>query len=114
MELFGPILGPAFAKNQAARILLIRALDHFSRKEIREGTRLLKGIQEYCTNADDMAAWIFFMALRFGMLGERQKMLEWRKRAKQYNHRLCWSYLELAMENYTGGNFQKAKTDNGN
>ena len=41
-QAFGPILEPAFAENPQARILLINALNHISRREIQRGMELLK------------------------------------------------------------------------
>lgn len=41
-QAFGPILEPAFDENQEARVLLIDALNHISRREVKQGMELLK------------------------------------------------------------------------
>ena len=41
-QAFGPILEPAFQENPQVRILLINALNHISRREVKRGMELLK------------------------------------------------------------------------
>ena len=60
-QAFGPILEPAFAENKQVRILVINALNHISRREVRRGMELLKEIQPHCVYDEDKAAWAFFV-----------------------------------------------------
>ena len=46
MQAFGPILEPAFAENPQVRIILINALNHISRREVKRGMELLKEIHQ--------------------------------------------------------------------
>lgn len=58
-QAFGPILEPAFEENQEARILLIDALNHISRREVKQGMELLKKLAPFCAYDEDRAAWAF-------------------------------------------------------
>ena len=53
-QAFGPILEPAFAENQQVRILVINALNHISRRDIKRGMELLKEIQPQDMDEDDV------------------------------------------------------------
>ena len=77
----GPILEPAFAENQQERILLINALNHISRREVKRGMELLKEIGQYCVYDEDRAAWAFFVGLCFEMGGAKEQMLQWYEKA---------------------------------
>ena len=65
-QAFGPILEPAFEENQEARVLLIDALNHISRREVKQGMELLKKLAPFCAYDEDRAAWAFFTGLCFG------------------------------------------------
>ena len=68
-QAFGPILEPAFVENQQVRILLINALNHISRRDVKRGMELLKEIHPHCIYDEDKAAWAFFVGLCFEMGG---------------------------------------------
>ena len=76
-QAFGPILEPAFEENQEARVLLIDALNHISRREVKRGMELLKKLAPFCAYDEDRAAWAFFTGLCFEMAGAREQMLQW-------------------------------------
>lgn len=108
-QAFGPILEPAFAENPQVRILLINALNHISRRNIKRGMELLKEIHQYCIYDEDMAAWTFFVGLCFEMGGARDQMLQWYERAGQIGHRFYLPYLKLAKAAHSAGQFEKAR-----
>lgn len=108
-QAFGPILEPAFAENQQVRIILINALNHISRRDIKRGMELLKEIVPYCIYDEDKAAWAFFVGLCFEMSGAREQMLEWYEKAGQIGHRFYLPYLKLAKAAHSAAQFEKAK-----
>ncbi len=108
-QAFGPILEPAFAENQQVRILLINALNHISRREVKRGMELLKELQPHCIYDEDKAAWAFFVGLCFEMGGAREQMLEWYEKAGEIGHRFYLPYLKLAKAAHSAAQFEKAK-----
>ena len=108
-QAFGPILEPAFAENQQVRILVINALNHISRREVKEGMKLLKEILPYCVYDEDKAAWAFFVGLCFEMGGAQNQMLEWYEKAGQIGHRFYLPYLKLAKAAHATAQFDIAK-----
>ena len=108
-QAFGPILEPAFVENQQVRVLLIQALNHISRREVKRGMELLKEIHPHCIYDEDKAAWAFFVGLCFEMGGAREQMLEWYEKAGKIGHRFYLSYLKLAKAAHTAGQFERAK-----
>lgn len=108
-QAFGPILEPAFEENPQVRILLINALNHISRREIKRGMELLKEIHPYCIYDEDRAAWTFFVGLCFEMAGAREQMLQWYADAGKYDHRFYLPYLKLAKAAHSEAQFEKAK-----
>lgn len=108
-QAFGPILEPAFVENQQVRILLINALNHISRREIRRGMELLKEIHPHCIYDEDKAAWSFFVGLCFEMGGGKEQMLEWYEKAGQIGHRFYLPYLKLAKAAHAAAQLEKAK-----
>ena len=108
-QAFGPILEPAFAENQQVRILLINALNHISRREIKRGMELLKEIHPHCIYDEDKAAWAFFVGLCFEMGGAQKQMLEWYDKAGEIGHRFYLPYLKLAKAAHSAAQFEKAK-----
>ena len=109
-QAFGPILEPAFVENQQVRILLINALNHISRREVKRGMELLKEIHPHCIYEEDKAAWAFFVGLCFEMGGAKDQMLEWYEKAGKIGHRFYLPYLKLAKAAYSAAQFEKAKT----
>ncbi len=55
MRAFGPLLEPAFADNQIARVYLCNALNHISRREVERGCALLDKIAPSAQNDADRA-----------------------------------------------------------
>ena len=108
-QAFGPILESAFVENQQVRILLINALNHISRREIKRGMEILKEIKQYCIYDEDKAAWTFFVGLGFEMGGAKEQMLQWYADAGKYNHRFYLPYLKLAKAAHSAAQFEKAK-----
>lgn len=108
-QAFGPILEPAFAENPQVRILLINALNHISRRDIKRGMELLKELHPHCIYDEDKAAWAFFVGLCFEMGGARKQMLEWYEKAGQIGHRFYLPYLKLAKAAHTAAQLEKAK-----
>ncbi len=107
-QAFGPILEPAFQENPQVRIILINALNHISRREVKRGMELLKQIKEFCIYDEDKAAWTFFVGLCYEMGGAREQMLQWYADAGKYAHRFYLPYMKLAKAAYTRQDFAKA------
>lgn len=107
-QAFGPILEPAFVGNAQARIGLISALNHISRREIRRGMELLKALHPYCTTDADKAAWTFFVGLCFEMGGAQKQMLEWYEKAGRIGHRFYLPYMKLAKAAHAASRFDQA------
>lgn len=108
-QAFGPILEPAFAENQQVRILLINALNHISRREVKRGMELLKELHPHCIYDEDKAAWAFFVGLCFEMGGAREQCLEWHEKAGRIGHRFYLPYLKLAKAAYSAARYEKAE-----
>lgn len=108
-QAFGPILEPAFIENQQVRILLINALNHISRRDMKRGMELLKEIHPHCIYDEDKAAWAFFVGLCFEMGGAQKQGLEWYEKAGQIGHRFYLPYLKLAKAAHSAGQFETAK-----
>ena len=109
LQAFGPILEPAFVENPQVRILLINALNHISRREVKRGMELLKQIHPHCVYDEDKAAWAFFVGLCFEMGGAREQMLDWYEKAGQMGHRFYLPYLKLAKAAHGAAQFEKAR-----
>ena len=108
-QAFGPILEPSFEDSPQARIILINALNHLSRREIKRGMDLLKELRPHCENDDDMAAWTFFTGLGFEMAGSREYALQWYSEAEKFNHRFYLPYLKQAKAAHNKANFETAQ-----
>lgn len=108
-QAFGPILEPAFVENPQVRVSLIAALNHISRREIKQGMKILKQIRKYCIYDEDKAAWTFFVGVGFEMAGAREEMLKWYAEAGTYNHRFYLPYLKLAKAAHNDGRYQEAR-----
>lgn len=108
-QAFGPILEPAFTENKQVRVLVVNALNHISRREIKRGMELLTELRPHCTNDADKAAWAFFVGLCFEMGGARDQMLEWYEKAGEFGHRFYLPYLKLAKAAHNAAQFERAK-----
>lgn len=108
-QAFGPILEPAFQENPQVRLLVIRALNHISRREVKQGMEVLKEIQQYCIYEEDKAAWAFFVGLCFEMGGATKQSLEWYEKAGQIGHSFYLPYLKLAKAAHGSAQFEQAK-----
>ncbi len=107
-QAFGPILEPAFIENQQVRIPLIAALNKISRRDTKEGLKILKTLEEHCIYDEDKAAWSFFVGLAYEMAGEREKMIKWYKRAGEYGHRFYLPYAKIAKHAHMSAHFDEA------
>ena len=108
-QAFGPILEPAFAENPQVRILVINALNHISRRDIKRGMELLKELQPHCIYDEDKAALAFFVGLCFEMGGAKAQMLEWYEKAAAFGHRFYLPYLKLAKAAHADNRLEKAR-----
>lgn len=95
-QAFGPILEPAFVENPQVRVPLIAALNHISRREVKQGMEILKQIKEFCIYDEDKAAWTFFVGLCYELGGAKKQALQWYDDAAKYGHRFYLPYLKLA------------------
>ncbi len=105
---FGPILTPAFAGSAAARVHLINALNHLSRRDVKEGIKLLEKIKPACENDADFAAWNFFMGLACELAQGEERMISYYTEAGRYHHAFYLPYLKLALYWHTHSEPRKA------
>ena len=96
MGAFGPILEPAFADDYASRVHLMAALNHLSRRDVKNGLKKLEQLRDKCVTNADKAAWLFFMGLGFEFAGAREQMLSCYRSAGDFGHRFYMPYLKLA------------------
>lgn len=96
MAAFGPILGPAFPEDYPSRVHLLAALNHLSRRDVRNGLKKLEQLREKCVTNADRAAWLFFMGLGCELAGAEEQMLACYRSAGEYGHRFYMPYLKLA------------------
>lgn len=96
MGAFGPILEPAFAEDYASRVHLLAALNHLSRRDVKNGLKKLEQLRDKCVTNADKAAWLFFMGLGFEFAGAREQMLSCYRSAGDFGHRFYMPYLKLA------------------
>ncbi len=59
LRAFGPLLAPAFADNEPARIHLCNALNHISRRNCDRGEKLLTSLDASATTDADRAMLTF-------------------------------------------------------
>lgn len=107
-QAFGPILEPAFLADIQTRTVLVAALNHLSRRQVREGLELLKPLGQQCRTDADRAAWTFFVGLAFEMAGAGEQMLKWYLDAGKYGHRFYLPYMKLAKAAHASARFEDA------
>lgn len=95
MQVFGPILEPAFQNNYQARVHLTAALNHISRRDLAQGVPKLKQLQKYCETDADKAAYLFFLGLCCEISGDREQMLQLYTYANEYEHGFYLPYLKV-------------------
>jgi len=108
-QAFGPILEPAFAENEQARIRLTAALNHISRREVKQGFDMLQSLKGDCLYDADRAAWFFFMGLCFEMAGEQKQMTACYCKAAEFGHRFYLPYLKVARFAHLQADFDLAE-----
>ncbi len=96
MQIFGPILEPAFKDDPQSRLHLVNALSNISRGELKDGLQLLDKIADKRTNDDDEAAWLFFMGLVFDMAEIKDSMMQYYMASCEYNHLFYMPYMKVA------------------
>lgn len=109
LQMFGPILEPAFADSYQARVHLTAALNHISTRDLKAGLDKLKGLQKYAESDADAAAWLFFMGLVFDMAGAKEAMLDFYQRSMSYKHKFYMPYLKVAKSAYSDGAYDAAE-----
>lgn len=75
---------------------LLAALNHLSRRDVRNGIKKLEQLQEKCVTNGDRAAWLFFMGLGFELAGMEAEWIACYRSAGEYGHRFYMPYLKLA------------------
>ena len=110
-QAFGPILEPAFAEDDRARILLVGALNEISRREVKQGMDRLQQLRAFCTGPEDWAAWFFFAGLCFEMAGAQPQMLQCYRKSCTFGHRFYLPYLKLARAAHKEADFETAGRD---
>lgn len=109
MQMFGPILEPAFVENYQCRVHLCAALNFISNRDLEKGLKKLQLIQDKLETDADRAAWLFFMGLCFDMAGVQDAMLSFYREAGQYGHRFYLPYLKVAKVAHMGGVYDLAE-----
>lgn len=108
-QAFGPILEPAFSEDPQARLLLIHALNHISKKQVKPGVEILKQLQGRCNCNADRAALAFFHGLAFEMVGVTPQMIQWYEKAGQLGHRFFLPHLKLSKAYHNAASYDNAR-----
>lgn len=111
MQVFGPILDPAFIDNYQARIDLTAALNYISNRELKKGFQKLQSLQKSCVTDDDHAAWLFFMGLCLEMANMKEDMLAYYQEAGEYGHKFYLPYLKIAKTAHNDAVFDVAENN---
>ena len=108
MKAFGPILALAFAHDEVAKVKLVAALNHISRREIQRGEALLEELKIACKTNQDIGAWHFFSGVAKEMLGDVQGVKQCYTDACLYQPNFYLPYLKLAKIYHNEGDFAMA------
>ncbi len=109
MQVFGPILEPAFVDDYKTRIDLIAALNRLSRRDVKGGMDKLMSLKSACKCDADRAAWHFFFGLGFELAGATKEMVQMYQQAGQYGHHFYLPYLKVAKSAHNDGCFEIAE-----
>ena len=100
MQVFKPILEPAFKEDYQSKIHLTAALNFISRKDVKKGFDKLRKLEKACKNDADMAAWLFFMGVCFEMADMKEEMLSFYQEANEFEHGFYLPYMKVAKNAY--------------
>lgn len=100
MQMFGPILEPAFAENYVARVHLGAALNRIGKKDAAGAQGRLKAAKRHCLCDADHAAWLFFMGVCRELAGDRGGAIHYYRRSCGYHHRFFLPYIKVAKQAY--------------
>ena len=106
---FGPMLEPAFAENDAARVHLVAALNKISRKDTKGGMEKLKKLEKACACDADWAAWLFCCGLCHEMAGEQQEMVSFYQKAACMQPDFYYPHGKIAKWAYAQGKYDEAE-----
>ena len=96
MDMFGPILEPAFKEDYQSKVHLGAALNLISRKDVKKGFEKLVKLEKKCANDADMAAWLFFMGICFEFSDMKDEMMEHYLAANSFKHDYYLPYMKVA------------------
>ncbi len=110
MQVFEPVLAPAFVEDYQARIHLTNALNKLSKFKVEESMDLLKLIEPRCRTDADKAAWYYFMGLCYDRsMFRREEMLAMYREAERYGNRFYLPYLRMAKIAHLSRDFEGAE-----
>ena len=109
MQMFKPILEPAFQEDYQTKVHLAAALNHISRREIKKGFEKLKKIEKQCKTEADTIAWLTFMGVCFDMAAMKEEMLAFYQEANAYGHDFYLPYMKVAKKAYEDNVFEVAE-----
>jgi len=109
LQAFGPILEPAFVDDYQARIHLINALNHISRRDVNAGLKKLQLIEGACETHADRAAWLFCMGLCMEIANMKEQMVSFYQSAGKYGHSFYLPYVKVAKTAHNDAVFEVAE-----
>lgn len=109
MAAFGPVLEHAFEEDYQARIHLIAALNHISRRELQPGLKKLELLRKRIANNSDQAALVFFVGLCFDLAGQNEQMLLYYTAAAELGLRFYMPYIKMAKFYQNGHLYDRAE-----
>lgn len=96
MQVFGPILEPAFAGDYQARVALTAVLNTLSNHDINGALAGLRKLRDQCATDADKAAWLFFSGVCMEFAGQKYPMLDAYRQAGLYHHKFYLPYMKVA------------------
>lgn len=108
LQMFGPILEPAFVDDYQTKTHLCAALNFISNRDLEKGLQKLQPLQEKCETEADLAAWWFCMGLVFDVAGVPETMVKCYMNAAACGHRFYLPYVKVAKAAYEDGAYDVA------
>lgn len=109
MAAFGPVLEHAFEQDYQARIHLIAALNHLSRREVSQAHQKLEQLRKRLANDADHLAWTFFKGLCFEFGGDTEYMLLCYTTVTEHGLKFYMPYIKLAKFYQKGHLYDRAE-----
>lgn len=111
MEVFLPILEPAFKDDPVSRVHLCAALNHLARKNAAKAHLKLYPLHAACKTDADRTAWHFFMGLHAEAANDVKAMMHHFEAANALGHRFYMPYVKVAEFAFWHGELEIAEAN---